>query len=79
MAYLKGIVELNVPAPCMRLLGPTETAIPPFSKLIAAGLPLSTLAWTPTMLLAPFARTAKLVLERIELFVMDAILAVPAR
>jgi hypothetical protein len=29
------------------------------------------------MLLAPFARTAKLVLERIELFVMDAILAVP--
>lgn len=39
MAYLKGIVELYVPAPCMRLLGPTETAIPPFSKLIAAGLP----------------------------------------
>jgi hypothetical protein len=28
------------------------------------------------MLLAPFARTAKLVLERILLFVMDAILAV---
>ena len=60
----------------MRLLGPTETAIPPFSKLIAAGLPLSTLVWTPTMLLAQFARTAKLVLERIELFVMDAILAI---
>ena len=45
--------------------------------LIPVGLSLSTLVWTPTMLPLPFACTAKLVLERIEVFVMDATLLVP--
>ena len=40
--YLKSSVELKLPAPVTRLLGPTETAVPPFSKLMPVGLLLST-------------------------------------
>ena len=80
MAYLKRMVEVNAPLPVTRLLGPTDMAVPPVSKLMPAGLLLITLPWTPTVLPALSARTPKLVLERTEVFVRDAtLLAVPAR
>ena len=64
--------------PVTRLLGPTDIAVPPFSKLIPAELLLITLVWTPTTLPARSAWTPKFVLERTEVFVRDATLwAVP--
>jgi hypothetical protein len=53
--YLKGIVEVNAPAPVTRLLGPTEIATPPLNRLIPTPLLLRTLFWTPMILPVPFA------------------------
>ena len=40
---LVGFVELKAPVPVTRLLGPTDTAVPLFSRLMPAGLSLITL------------------------------------
>ena len=72
------IVESQVPAPAMRLLGPTQVTCPPFSLLIDVAVLLSTLVWRPTMAPAPLACTEKAPLERSEVFVIDAMLEAAA-
>lgn len=41
--YLKGVVELKAPVPLRKLVPPTDTAVPPFTRLIPVGLSFSTL------------------------------------